>query len=83
MKPVLFIALLALSGCADTRQYSLNEQCVREPGCVSTFSDHGGAPHAACHRAEQCRAVGAYRQSPQGPQKTLIPRDVAFNPRRS
>lgn len=47
MKPVLIIALLAISGCADTRQYSLNEQCVHEPGCVSTFSEHGGAPHAA------------------------------------
>ena len=47
MKPILLLALLALTGCANSRRYSLNEQCVHEPGCVSTFSQHGGAPHVA------------------------------------
>jgi hypothetical protein len=70
MKPVLFIALLALSGCADTRQYSLNEQCVREPGCVSTFSDHGGAPHAAAiapSNAGQWEPIVKARKEPKKP----------------
>jgi hypothetical protein len=48
MKTLALFTLLALTGCASTRTYSQLEQCVHEPGCVSTFnSEAAGAPHAA------------------------------------
>lgn len=48
MKALSLLALLALSACADTRSYSRMEQCVHEPGCVSTMNaEAAGAPHAA------------------------------------
>ena len=48
MKILTFFAFLALAACSSTRTYSRLEQCVHEPGCVSTFNAvTAGAPHVA------------------------------------
>ena len=53
MKALTLLTLLALTGCASSRSYSKIEQCVHEPGCVSTFNSEGaGAPHVAAIASE-------------------------------
>ncbi len=47
MKGLILTPLILLGGCAETSRYTLGEQCVHQPGCVSTFNSAGGPSQAA------------------------------------